>query len=69
MGTKLNHSNPFQGKGSLRGQSPFREAQQQLDEINNEKIADYKKQWHDWQYSFERDIQSLLDALSSKQKN
>lgn len=45
------------------------QVQQQLDEINNEKIADYKKQWHDWQYSFERDMQSLLDALSAKQKN
>jgi len=45
------------------------QVQQQLDEINNEKITDYKKQWHDWQYSFERDMQSLLDALSEKQKN
>jgi len=44
------------------------QVQQQLDEINNEKIADYRKQWHDWQYSFEREIQSLLDALSEKQK-
>jgi len=45
------------------------QVQQQLDEINNEIISDYKKQWHDWQYSFERDMQSLLDALSEKQKN
>ncbi len=43
--------------------------QQQLDDINNDKIADYKKQWHDWQYSFEHHMQSLLDALSAKQKN
>jgi len=43
------------------------QVQQQLDEINNENITDYKKQWHDWQYSFERDMQSLLDALSAKQ--
>ena len=45
------------------------QAQQQLDEIHNENITDYKKQWHDWQYSFERDMQSLLDALSAKQNN
>lgn len=45
------------------------QVQQQLDELNNENITDYKKQWHDWQYSFERDMQSLLDALSAKQKN
>ena len=42
------------------------QVQQQLDEINNEKIADYKKQWHDWQYSFEHEMQSLLDELSTK---
>ena len=45
------------------------QAQQQLDEINNEEITDYKKQWRDFQYSFERNMQSLLDALSEKQKN
>ncbi len=45
------------------------QAQQQLDEINNETISSYKKQWQDWQYSFERDMQSLLDALSTKRKN
>ena len=41
------------------------QVQQQLDEINNEQIADYKKQWRDWQFNFKRDIQSLLDALSN----
>ena len=45
------------------------QAQQQLDEINNENITDYKKQWHDWQHRFERDMQSLLGALLAKQKN
>ncbi|MCK4866155.1 MAG: hypothetical protein KAT06_12130 [Gammaproteobacteria bacterium] len=45
------------------------QVQQQLDEINNKNITGYKKQWHDWQYSFERDMQSLLGALSAKQKN
>ena len=45
------------------------QVQQQLDKINNEKIADYKKQWRNWQYSFERDMQSLLNTLSAKQTN
>ena len=45
------------------------QVQQQLDEINNEEIIDYKKQWHDLQYRFERNMQSLLDALSAEQKN
>ena len=43
--------------------------QQQLSNISSEKITDYKKQWHDWQYSFGRDMQSLLDTLSEKNKN
>lgn len=43
--------------------------QQQLNDISNEKITGYKKQWHNWQYSFESDMQSLLNTLSEKQKN
>lgn len=42
------------------------QTQQQLDEINNVKITDYKKQWREWQFSFERELQSLLDTLSEK---
>ncbi len=44
----------------------MRQTQQQLNDIDNRKITDYKKQWQDWQYRFERDMQSLLDALSEK---
>jgi len=43
-------------------------AQEQLDEVNNEKIISYKKQWNDLQYRFERNMQSLLDALSKELK-
>jgi len=38
--------------------------QQQLDEISNESITDYRKQWRNWQNSFESEMQSLLNALS-----
>lgn len=39
------------------------QAQQHLNMIDNEKISAYKKQWHDLQYNFKRDLQSLLDEL------
>jgi len=40
------------------------EIQRQLDEIHNEKIAGYKKQWSNWKSRFEGEMQSLLEALS-----
>lgn len=43
--------------------------QQQLDSISNKNITVYKKQWHDWQNNFKRDIQYLLDDLSVKKNN
>ena len=43
--------------------------QQQLNKINNEKIADYKKQWNKWQDSFEAEVQALLDDLSKQTVN
>lgn len=44
----------------------IRQAHQQLDKIDNKKISNYKKQWHDWQYRFEQELQSLLEELSEK---
>lgn len=52
---KINHSS-----------QQLRQVHQQLDKIDNKKINDYKTQWHDWQYRFEQEMQSLLDALSEK---
>lgn len=43
--------------------------QRKLDSISNGKITVYKKQWHDWQTGFERDMQYLLNDLSIKQNN
>ena len=43
--------------------------QQQLNKINNEKIAGYKKQWNKWQDSFEAEVQALLDDLSKQTVN
>jgi gas vesicle protein len=45
----------------------MRQTQQQLDNINNEKLSDYKNEWHELQFNFERKMQYLLDALSAKQ--
>lgn len=44
-------------------------AQQQLNKINNKKMASYKKQWNKWQDSFEAEVQALLDDLSKQTVN